>query len=311
MQTGQNSEQNLCIEKESYKINNHYTDRTEMVLFTYASRNKNATVNNILQALMDLHRWDIVLYLLKSKYIFDLANKVNSKYENSNSNCDSIINKDSCKINGIIPLNHKFLADQLPMTLNENLKPEQYGFNPINIPNEFLQKSKICQNSNQQEPFQYCKLVMLTFAEDGKLFAEELAKDLARKKINTLPFGVVILQNHKNDIVSNAEEFIIHLFPQMDYVIPILTAGYFRALSDERFSSSNLLDERYIKFIHDLMNKYYTKNQCRNKKVRCIIPNKDKEIVHNNARFKNEPVLNSAWYNENNIEEFLISLIQR
>lgn len=63
--------------------------------------------------------------------------------------------------------------------------------------------------------FQYSKLVMLTFAADGERIAKKLANMLSKVYINNLPIGVLMLQNHKNDVISNAEQFISHLFPQV------------------------------------------------------------------------------------------------
>lgn len=93
----------------------------------------------------------------------------------------------------------------------------------------------------------------------------------------------------------------------MDYIIPILTEGYFEALTNEKPTPTSCLDERYVQFIHDLMAKYYVENRCRNKKIRCIIPNNAVQDIYNKPKFKNDPVL-QAWVKECETDELARSM---
>lgn len=78
----------------------------------------------------------------------------------------------------------------------------------------------------------------------------------------------------------------------MDYIIPILSERYVHCLCNPtRRSDTNLLDELYIKLIHDHMSKYYTNNNCMNDKFRCVIPKNCMEKILDHPHVKIDPTL--------------------
>lgn len=76
---------------------------------------------------------------------------------------------------------------------------------------------------------------------------------------------------------------------QMDYVVPILTDGYFAALK-QGCAHARLLDERYVQLIHNCLVSQYIHNNCQNTTVRPIVAGSQvnaicrrPEFVHNNV----------------------------
>lgn len=100
---------------------------------------------------------------------------------------------------------------------------------------------------------------------------------------------------------------------QVDYVIPILTPGYFQALSRYNTALSNLsddtIDEAFTSLIHDLMCKHYVKNACLNEKFRCIIPDVYTLRVTNDRDFLSDPTL-SVWVPLSEVETLISVLLK-
>jgi len=77
-------------------------------------------------------------------------------------------------------------------------------------------------------------------------------------------------------------ELILNFVVQVDYVVPVITENYLTAICGRgTVSESSMLctDTQYqnIKYIYDLMAKYYMRNGCINDKIRCVIPD---DLVH-------------------------------
>ncbi|PSN31909.1 hypothetical protein C0J52_23568 [Blattella germanica] len=122
---------------------------------------------------------------------------------------------------------------------------------------------------------QYGRTVMLTFASDGWYTAQQVAAMFRKKRENLPRIGVVILNEQAEHVNTCPEQFITGVFNQVDYVVPIITEEYLRAVvtrTPALQSSLQCLDARWIKYIYTLMGTYYIRNGCINDKIRCIIP---------------------------------------
>ena len=96
----------------------------------------------------------------------------------------------------------------------------------------------------------------------------------------------------------------------MDYVIPIITEGYLRSLENhDIFSSSSYLDTKYTKYISELMFANYIQSSCINSKVRCLIPEKFKNLLNSHPKMT-DPLF-SVWILGKEIETFRENILKR
>ncbi|KAK7866480.1 hypothetical protein R5R35_014346 [Gryllus longicercus] len=149
---------------------------------------------------------------------------------------------------------------------------------PTNMPRNVqvvqINNTERTQQQKKVKPKYDC-IVMLTFADDGINHATQIAQSLRAKREDGQIIGVLILNDHENDVSFDPELFISGTFPQVNYVIPIITEGYLKAIVDLRPPlqfESTYIDCKYTRFIYTLMKKYYVNNGCLNKKIRCVIP---------------------------------------
>lgn len=93
------------------------------------------------------------------------------------------------------------------------------------------------------------------------------------------------------------------LYFQVDYVIPIITEGYFKSLENhDLFSNSSYLDTKYTKYISELMFANYIQSSCINYKVRCLIPDNFKNLLNTHPKLT-DPLF-SVWILGKEIESF-------
>lgn len=88
-------------------------------------------------------------------------------------------------------------------------------------------------------------------------------------------------------------------FLQMDFVIPVLTDGYFAALKHPN-PQARILDERYIQFIHDILISKYIHSNCLNLQVRPVIPSQSVNTIYNKQEFIHNSIFN-AWKSDDEI----------
>uniref|UniRef100_A0A146MEB9 Death domain-containing protein n=1 Tax=Lygus hesperus TaxID=30085 RepID=A0A146MEB9_LYGHE len=146
--------------------------------------------------------------------------------------------------------------------------------------------------------------VFLTFAEDGAEVAKKITKTLRTAQGKRPQIGVLILDEQRRKVEPNPENFIMHYFHKMNYVIPVLTEGYMEAISCKEPCVDGMmgsLDAKYAFFIKDLANKYYQSNWCRNDKIRCVVP-KDKISILQHQHRKLDPIMKAFVY-DTEIEE--------
>lgn len=157
----------------------------------------------------------------------------------------------------------------------------------------------------------YTRKVLLTFASDGFHTAQQVATEFRKKRENLHCIGVVILNEHSDLVNSNPEQCISAWFHQVDYVVPIITDNYLKAVStrDTMTGSSVLcMDTKYIKYIYTLMTTYYLRNGCINDRIRCVVPD---SLVHLTQR---HPImarpLFQVWVRASEVEQLCLRMVR-
>lgn len=306
-----------CIE------NYRYIDSTELVLMAFA-QGENASLSEVLNNLLHIQRPDAVTKaqisitkMVDAVFILHNQNSHECTQNNEITRCGEFL---------LRPNNYSRIKQELPITLRELSVTEMptpvvvKSPQPIIVPS--IQSVALCQrsapkpqsnsnllNTNIKQPSRKMRTVMLTFADDGKEVALRIAQRLRENRSESFPVGVLILDEQEKFVSANPELFIMRCFSQTDYVVPIITPDYLRmvnsgpsVLSQSALSS---WDNRYVSFIHDLMMKYYIDNQCRNSKIRCIVPQSHGgKLVFNSNILRNDPTLR-VWINEEEVDNFV------
>ncbi|XP_069684368.1 uncharacterized protein [Periplaneta americana] len=277
-----------------------------------------ATLNKILIVLEDMGRLDVIS--MTFDHLSDLADEILGSYMNnddsdyfsiSDGNVDSENGAESLNRNIIGPLFKPAAPFEFREIIHKTIISQQYGRMQSPCIEEESNQNAVAiiknsnhKNSKSHNKVTYGRKVLLTFASDGLHTAQQVAA-VFRKTREDLPrIGVVILNEHFDTVNSNPEEFIFCCFHQVDYVVPIITEEYLRAISfnDVATGSSMMcMDTKYIQFIFNLMSTYYLRNGCINDKIRCVVPDR---LVYLTQR---HPIMSrpqfQAWVKESETEE--------
>lgn len=276
-----------------------------------------ATLNKMLIALDDMRRKDVLTETFV--HLSDLADEILGSYmNNDDSDYFSIFDGHSDGENGAESLNRNIIMPlfkppapfEFRELINKRIISQQYGrIQSPTIEEDANQNAvAVINNSNQKNKSNnevtYGRKVLLTFASDGLHTAQQVAAMFRKKRENLPRIGVVILNEHSDLVNSNPEEFIFGCFHQVDYVVPIITEEYLRAISSNNEvtgSSMMCMDTKYIQFIFNLMSTYYMRNGCINDKIRCVVPDR---LVYLTQR---HPIMSrpqfQAWVKESETEE--------
>lgn len=270
-----------CIEQLKYG------DPTELVLKTY-SQHVDSTLDQIVSALQAINRFDAIIEAEDGLLdLAKIARQEQIKRTEDTEGIYSIFGKGT--IDGILrPEYVETLSYQLPITLRGFPEKSLFITEPLKCDVKLENSSAIIKKEKK-----FSKAVMLTFASDGEEIARKVAKQFRTPRGKHLPIGVLMLEDHAEKVLENPEKFIFHIFPQVHYVIPIITKGYLTSLENGAHQGSSLssIDTQYVQFIHDLMMKEYIKNNCKNKRFRCIIPDEEFQSVLNHKHMEFDPVL--------------------
>lgn len=106
--------------------------------------------------------------------------------------------------------------------------------------------------------------------------------------------------------VEPKDIYFIHF--QVDFVIPVLTEGYFSALMNPN-PQARLLDERYIQYIHDTMLSNFIQNHCINLHVRPIIPKQEVNTVSRKKEFNMNSIF-KAYRTDDEMEPLALSILK-
>ncbi|XP_031842860.1 uncharacterized protein LOC116431485 isoform X2 [Nomia melanderi] len=177
-------------------------DPTYYVLLAYVQRAE-ATIGNIINTLQKMHRYDVINQIKDDiSYLRDVIQQESSVAESSILKTKSIPRA---------PLILTPLEDVQEIQTTKSLDSEN-----------------TYQNNLQKNKQKYGCVVMLTFAEDGLVTAQDISKIF---RSNEPKIGVLILQEQEYHVYSKAEAFINDCFNQVDFIIPILTKGYLEKIS--------------------------------------------------------------------------------
>ncbi|XP_046994722.1 uncharacterized protein LOC124606730 [Schistocerca americana] len=295
--------------KHDYKLQE---GPTYAILCIYA-RQDGATIGKVLEALHSIKRYDVLLelkeYIIGEKGLIKLLQSEAERWNELHkipSDAHSFFSKPQ-----LPPLSIKyeiFSTSDTVQTYNfsENISERPFCSERM-ATRSFIKSEENCvKDMIRPKRTRYKAIVMLTFSVDGFSCAKSIASALRKKRI-----GVLILDEHRNRLVSNPELFITEFFPQVNYVIPIVTKGYLDALTAESLTEGPLtscIDARYVKLIYTLMVNQYIKSGCINLKVRCIIPDGCEWLMQEHPVVCNRPVL-QAWLPEDEIEVLADSIL--
>ncbi|XP_014248616.1 uncharacterized protein LOC106666163 [Cimex lectularius] len=295
-----------CIE------NYRNADYTENVLLAYALK-KDSTLGKLVEALKQIQRIDAITSSqkhLKALRIEAIKENIEHCSPDSNYTDDFIIKPVDAFLTN---LQEKAFITLKDITWEQNKKTKFTNFDDVTLSKVIPKSQNIITEIavQSQAPTsnrinnKCSKKVMVTFADDGENIARDLAKVFRKKRGNIHPIGVLILNDHRNKVLSNPENFIINYFHKMDFIIPIVTEGYLARIGGEpakNCSTLSSLDPQYIEFIHDLILKYYANNKCKNDKIRTIIPENSHKKILQHPEMKKYPMLWSFAY-ESELEE--------
>lgn len=259
-----------------------------------------ATLANIIQAVYDIKRFDIITQV-EEEFLEMCNNVLETKNFIYNSNKYLVPStKPDCPFifKDIVKMCKKFEDEDSKLKRIFEEIPKHSKFE-----HENLKRAVPSQKRN------YAKTVMLSYSSDANDFVKALLPKL-RMPRDKKRLGVLVLNEQMGKMNLNPEEFIFDCFSQVDYVIPIITSEYVKAVKSPHSGiDENLLqvDNKYVKYVYTLMNTHYLRNSCRNLKVRCLIPDEFLSIVHT-SRLMDHPLL-QIWFKFSDTDEIVVKLI--
>lgn len=155
----------------------------------------------------------------------------------------------------------------------------------------------------------YAKTVMLSYTADANQAVQKLLPKLRIPK-DEKRLGILVLHEQLEKFNVNPEQFIFDCFSQVDYVIPVITPEYVKAINSCTSDIDNDMlhaDNKYVKYIYTLMSTHYVRNGCRNFKVRGLVPDDFLLLVHTH-RLMEHPLLQS-WFKLSDVEEIVTKLL--
>lgn len=281
---------------------------------------RDATLDKIIKTLKDIERFDIINIMhsdfsrLADDVIISRSNRLGdesgfSSMQSDTSDFDSgenSFNQNYIFRPAFLPEVADVLQESRPIRELEvtNTMVESDSMNS-RMKTERYQTRSAVEKREANPPNKYCKTVMLTFATDGVEMAREVANIFRREKESEQRVGVVILNDHLRLVNANPQSFIFSCFDQVDYVVPIITEGYLKAVSpsnsDTCQSSLHSIDPKFVKYIYTLMNTNYLQKDCLNDKVRCLIPDQSIHMTSQKGLFRGP--LFQAWYKLSDVAE--------
>ncbi|KDR22395.1 uncharacterized protein LOC110826926 [Zootermopsis nevadensis] len=291
-------------------------DPTYYILLAFV-QHEDATLNKVVDALKEMGRLDVINRTIN--LMSGLADDVmGSHTNNEESGYFSISDGHSDSLSDTEVSNRSSIIRPLSIPSAPFIFREIVSQRFISQPHTAIQTGNFEEENYQtavairsRPTVQYACKVLLTFASDGLDTAQQIAREFRKKRENLLHIGVVILNEHSDLVNNNPEQFISACFHQVDYVVPIITENYLKAIAtrDNRIDSSMLcMDPKYVKYIYTLMSTYYLRNGCINDKIRCVVPDSSVHLT------QNHPVmirpLFQVWVRASEVEQLSCRLLQ-
>ncbi|CAG9786612.1 unnamed protein product [Diatraea saccharalis] len=288
--------QHLQISKSDLDyINNSVRDDAVDVVLKVFMQSEKATLDNIIDALVVLKRYDI-LKSIEGPFL-DLAQCFNKDDSGYHSNSKSNGHKE------VISLT-KNLPNDLPPALNKNFVIKDKDPNKPNQPKSRPQVKKTDKENKNDSP-----ILFLTFTEDGHQTAQNI-QYYVESWTDMAPVTVITLTDKKDEVYQNPEKFIREYFEKADYVVPVITSGYLNEIRSSNTSDPHVtdnLDYKYVNFIYSLIvNHYIHATGCLNKKVRTVLPQQvDVDVFRYISMYPDlMPMTHESKFNEQ-FKEFL------
>ncbi|KAK2713131.1 hypothetical protein QYM36_011730 [Artemia franciscana] len=268
---------------------------------------KEATVSHLLQSLRKLGREDILFSI--SPYLDELFQLYNSGYpplpiepdetpedNNSDSGVSSVrsISMFSTGQAESRPV------ESVPLQLKaapETKKDEENGCKDL-IENNDFEDAKSCDSKGEIEEKKGVdfKVVLLTYANDGRDLAKDVAKRFRKHRPGLPRLGVVTLEENEEFLCVDPWGIIQKWFFEVDYIVPILTEEYLERISShfvQSIDSDNCFDARYVRLIYTMMCNEFMQRGCLNYRVRPLMSNEILAKIDQRASMKN-PIF-MAW----------------
>lgn len=226
-------------------------------ILTELAVQKNGTLAQVLRALHDIQRLDI---------LNRISSKTNELFQNMNAG-GNVTSEDLDFDSGIVGSDTiRVVGEADSGNLESAVRRDSSACQKERAAAEKVhsrdQPSKKKKNKS--------KVVLLTFADDG----HELAMAAAEAFRNATPsVGVLILERNKEQLQTSSTA-IHRWFNEVDYIVPIITDEYLWQIAPraEPFavSPTSSLDARLARLVYVMMNEEYVRNGCRNYRVRPV-----------------------------------------
>lgn len=160
-----------------------------------------------------------------------------------------------------------------------------------------------------KQPIQvYRNIVILSYAADANKMVEKLIPKLRTARDNERLMVLVLHEKSENGNF-NPERYIFNVLSQVDYVIPVITPEYLKAINsctngieDDMLNADN----KYVKHIYTLLMAHAV-IECRNIKVRGLLPDDCLSLVQTH-RLMEHPLLQN-WFRNSDIDEVIMKLL--
>lgn len=260
-----------------------------------------ATLANVIQAVYDINRYDIILQIEK-EFAETCQNLLHAK--------DLVYNKNKYVVQPNIPdcpfifkditkMCHRFENQEMQIQRIFEEIPKHPRFEI-----ERLRTADIAMKPKKN----YTKIIMLSYTADANHIVEKLIPKLRTPRDNKR-LGVLVLHEQLDKVNINPEQFIFDSISQVDYVMPIITNEYVKAINSCTNKVEDMLhaDNRYVKYIYTLMSSHYVMNGCKNFKVRGLLSDDAHSLV-NTHHLMEHPLL-QIWFTYSDIDEVIVKLL--
>ncbi|XP_046750219.1 uncharacterized protein LOC124413572 [Diprion similis] len=152
--------------------------------------------------------------------------------------------------------------------------------------------------------------IMLTFADDGVEAALRLTEIF---RSNEPRIAVLLLREQQAHVFNAAKEFIDDCLKRVDYIIPILTKGYYDVINNtypdlkDQLVLSFAVDQTYAQYVYKCFAEEFIRNRCWNMRVRPIMPTGTTE----NDLPDHKSSMGPIRFKEAEIGEFITMLLRK
>lgn len=155
--------------------------------------------------------------------------------------------------------------------LAQHARSDSDCLNPVPLPMPNVLSSQVTRRTNFSKT--YRNIILLSFARDGQDIANQLENELKE------PFGkskksyfVIKLSDHTGYLAEDRVRNLKDIISKVDYIVPVLTNGYFDILERRVPPDNATIDEEFASLLISLVADEWASNGFKNYKVRCYKP---------------------------------------